>query len=120
MKRPSAYYLLLLYSVYICKSFLPVVSDLFAHALWESNHLATVHQHQGSHHLHAEWKKAVKEENKDSKANAESSADSITIHLLLHDAFCFPRMCAKRQDAALYVSHEAHGFLKKFTPPPKV
>lgn len=59
MKNVAAYYLLILYSVFLLKPLVPVVSDYVAHNWNEAAHLVMVHQEQGSDHVHQALADAV-------------------------------------------------------------
>lgn len=119
MKRPSAYYLLLIYIFAVCKPFLPVVSDVMSHTFWESGHLQTVHQHQGQNHLHQDLKEAAKQDATDANAGNVKSAESLSLHLFTqyYFDFSFSKVAVlKRFQGSCAVISIASDTL---TPPPK-
>lgn len=80
MPFPSAYYLLLLYLTMVCKPVIPLVQDVWAHAFYEQEHIATVHHQNGQNHVYYEVANAA-DENKDgdNKTTKAKSFDSDTL-----------------------------------------
>lgn len=78
MRYLSAYYLLLLYTLAVCKPIIPYVQDHLAHAFSETHHIATVHAVKGKNHAHLNVGEAEKENN--SNASNTKSYDPVSIH----------------------------------------
>lgn len=119
MKYPSAYYLLLLYTISICKPLLPLVSDVLAHTFWQTNHISAVHQHQGKNHLHDELGEAAKQDTTDANTTGGKSSESVPVHLLTQYHFDFLRTAPAVQKLFNGSSTIISAFLEKHTPPPK-
>lgn len=86
MRRPSAYYLLLLYCTVLMRCAIPVACDGLSHIFNEEDHIATVHAMYGSDHL----EKEIASEEKDSNKNQTSvkNEDQVAVHLSI-EAFNF-------------------------------
>ena len=54
MRVKIAWLLILAYALVLVKPVMPVIADAAAHAMWESRHIATVHEEHGKFHLHYE------------------------------------------------------------------
>jgi hypothetical protein len=67
MKIILPYLLLCIYATTMIKPVMPTVSDIFAHIFNYSDHMLTVHRHNGKSHVHFEYIEAAK---KDSHTNA--------------------------------------------------
>lgn len=81
VNSPSAYFLLLLYLTVVFKPLVPVVQDVWEHTFNEVQHLATVHQHSGSHHLQKEI--AGQDNGNDNHNDHNLKADDeVPVHLL--------------------------------------
>jgi hypothetical protein len=59
MKTILSYLLLYAYATIMIKPAMPVIADAMAHLLNYKEHVSTVHKHNGSFHVHDEYKKAV-------------------------------------------------------------
>ncbi len=55
MKKPIAYFFIVVYSVLLLRPAMPFVADALAHAFWYSQHIATVHFENGKYHVHYQW-----------------------------------------------------------------
>ncbi len=118
MKRPSAYYLILLYALAVCKPFLPWVSDLLAHTFWETAHLESVHQHH-KNHLGDELKQAAKEDQGDANAAGVKSNEPVAVHLLTEIQVSFPGKPPLVKIPVAPACSLANLVLEKHIPPPK-
>lgn len=118
MKSPAAYYLLLLYAFIVCKPLLPWLSDGLAHAFWERNHIATVHQHRGKSHVHNELKEAAKQETTD--ANTGKNEEPLSVHLTPSHQVDFSRTQNSLQQPFVYLYIIPHPVLTIHIPPPKI
>lgn len=117
MKSASAYYLILLYAVAVCKPFLPSVNDWLAHTFWNAAHLETVHHTHGSNHVHYELKEAAKQEKGDTASSVIS--EPVAVHIAVqssyrfwHDRFVLEKTCRRLWPVS-------STFLETHTPPPK-
>ena len=63
MKKAAAYIFLVVYAIMLLKPVTPIISDTIAHALFYSQHMATVHFENGKMHVHKEIMKRAGEEN---------------------------------------------------------
>ncbi len=65
MKKFLLYIVLASYAVVMIKPIMPYISDVIGHALFYSQHMATMHFENGKYHVHTELLKNVKEQNSD-------------------------------------------------------
>jgi len=82
MYQRLAFVFLALYILALFRPVYPLVKDSLAHLLWEHDHLAHVHAHNGEFHVHEEVKK-IEEKNTASTptpASAVSKVD-LSIHI---------------------------------------
>ena len=82
MKNTAAYYLLILYILAVCKPILPLVQDEVAHLFWKTEHVAKVHAHNGSNHVHKEIASTTKKENKDTNTTTSKTGENVSIHMI--------------------------------------
>lgn len=80
MRSDLAYYLVILYTLAICKPVLPFVQDELAHFFWKDAHIATIHHHHGDQHAEHEASSASHEENNKTSSNYKTT-ESVSIHL---------------------------------------
>lgn len=69
MKQAITYLLLFTYSTIILKPILPYTSDIIAHIFWYSDHVKTVHSHNGKLHVHKEVIAGAKSSNSEKESN---------------------------------------------------
>lgn len=81
MKSTVAYYLIILYSIAVCKPIIPVVADFLGHALWHQKHITTIHHENGKDHLHYELLEEKKEGDKPS--TTIKSSEPVSVHIAL-------------------------------------
>jgi hypothetical protein len=117
MKSVSAYYLLLLYTVAICRPVIPLLNDYLAHAFWNAEHLVTVHQHQGTNHVHYELKEAAEKGNTEPAAGA--TFETFAVHLLPDNHNLAGNASDTPLQQATRITFIVSPFLEKHTPPPK-
>jgi hypothetical protein len=117
MKHVSAYYLLLLYAVAICRPVFPLLNDVLAHAFWNAEHLVTVHAHQGTNHVHYELKEAAEKENKEAVKGA--AFETFSVHLLPDSEYATGYVAVVLQKSITGRCYTLSPFLEKHTPPPK-
>ncbi len=118
MKSTTAYYLILLYAVAVCKPFLPLVNDFLAHHFWNAAHIETVHHSHGASHVHNELKAAAKEEDK--KATGNLVSEPVAVHVAALNNYNFTCVAHAAQQSSAISCAIPHAFLEKHTPPPKV
>lgn len=117
MKSASAYYLILLYTVAVCKPFLPLVNDFLAHTFWNAAHVEAVHHTHGSNHVHYELKEAAKQEKQDTKANKIS--EPVAVHFPAQTSYDFSHITSSTPQVFNGQYLVLHSFLETHTPPPK-
>lgn len=81
--------LLLSYLVILVKPILPHVSDFLAHAFWKYEHIATVHQENGTSHVHYELEKAAEKDQSDNPIPILKADAFDTPHVMLQQAYDF-------------------------------
>ena len=120
MRRPAAYYLLLLYCTVLMRCAIPVACDALSHLFNEEAHIATVHAVYGSNHLQKEIAAGAESDNTKNQATIHYE-DLISLHLF-SDAFYFTAFCYPDSEPPchfLMIDPEAVFFTKDI-PPPKV
>jgi hypothetical protein len=117
MKSTLAYYLLLLYTVAICRPFFPLLNDYLAHTFWTAEHLVTVHQHQGTNHVHYELKESAEKGNQEQAAGA--TFETFSVHLLPENFHAARQAASVPLQQTTRIAYIASPFLEKHTPPPK-
>lgn len=120
MKSTTAYYLILLYSIAMCKPIIPVLGDFLAHTLWQEEHLQTVHQEHGKNHVHYELMNAAKNEQKDNEPQSTKLSDNVSVHIPTNYQFDFSCLLivAQKQDGSC--KHIPHPVIDLLIPPPRI
>lgn len=118
MRTITAYYLLLLYLLALCKPIVPIVQDGLAHIFWQAEHIATVHQHQGSHHAEAETAASTgNDENKKLPASAKIS-EPVSVHIIAQSSCpLYPPLPEKIQFATPAAALASVTLTKHYPPP---
>jgi hypothetical protein len=119
MKSATAYYLLLFYSLAICKPVLPLVSDFLAHSLWQTHHLKTVHHQHGREHVHYELVKAASEEQNENTSLPSKSAEPVSVHIPVNIFQEFSFSSIPIVHNASYLQRLSHPAMDVVFPPPK-
>lgn len=117
MKSASAYYLILLYAVAVCKPFLPLVNDFLAHHFWNAAHLEAVHHTHGADHVHYELKEAAKQERGEAAGSAVS--EPVPAHTPAQNNYDFSCVLPPVHYSSNTLCPIIGSFLEKHTPPPK-
>lgn len=86
MKKQVATLLLICYAALLLRPLGPVVTDVFAHIFWNSEHMATVHYENGQYHVHVEIKKVEENSSKTSKGLVKQ-IEPLTLHLATYTGF---------------------------------
>lgn len=119
MKSTTAYYLLILYTLALCKPVLPLLQDKLAHSLWQTEHLSTVHTHQGDHHAAEEMMEAGHDENNDKHPAPGKTFEPVSVHLAHHNLQDTPQVFTAKIKFAVLKSNVPSALLFKRYPPPK-
>ncbi len=80
MKNAVAYFLCLFYAVAMLKPVLPVLKDFLAHTFTPELHIATVHNENGSKHVHYEIAATATKDADESK-NIYKFSDPVSEHV---------------------------------------
>lgn len=118
MKSVVAYYLLFFYILATCKPVLPIITDLIAHGFNKSEHISTVHHHNGEHHVHQEITDAAGE-NEQHNTSTPKLSEPVTSHLAPQLSYNFFSICTHKQAYYTGMFNTIFTFLDKFYPPPK-
>ncbi|RZK13101.1 MAG: hypothetical protein EOO46_00550 [Flavobacterium sp.] len=118
MKIIVVYYLLLLYTLALCKPILPAVQDEFAHIFWKAEHLATVHHHHGDHHAEDEIAEAEHKEIEKQPATTKTS-EPISVHLVVATLCGISQATIHQQQFAVNSCSISTVSIDKYYPPPK-
>jgi hypothetical protein len=119
VKTTVAYYLLILYTIALCKPVLPLVKDKLAHIFWEAEHIATVHHHHGDHHAEEEIAIATHEEDSDTAPPVTKISKSVSIHLIVESLCTSPQFFIGKPKFGAGISNASSLYLDKYYPPPK-
>ena len=118
MKFTRAYYLLLLYTLALCKPVLPVIQDILAHTFREAQHISAIHLHQGAHHTESAIAQAAQEQSDSSKASVKNSKP-VSIHIFVQTPYSIPHLFTEVQMFAIAICKTSVVTLEKHDPPPK-
>ena len=118
MKFTSAYYLLLLYTLALCKPVLPRIQDVLAHTLSEAQHISAIHQHQGANHAEGEIAEAAQQQSDSSKASVKNS-EPVSFHIFVQTPYSYPHLFTEVQMFAIAICKISVVTLEKHDPPPK-
>ena len=119
MKSTTAYYLLIFYTLALCKPVLPLLQDGLAHSFWQTEHLSTVHSHHGMHHAAEEMAEAAHDENNDKHPAPGKTFEPVSVHLADHNLHDTPQVITPKIKFAVLKSNVATALLFKRYPPPK-
>jgi hypothetical protein len=119
VKTTKAFYLVILYTLAMCKPVLPLVQDELAHMFWKARHLQTVHHHHGHHHAQEEVAKAAQEEQNDKHAATSKPSEPIAVHIFSHTIYKLPQPFLRKEKYRSMVSSVTTISLDKHYPPPK-
>ena len=119
MKSNTAYYLLILYTLALCKPLLPLVQDELAHIFWKAEHISTVHHHHGDHHAEEEIAEAAHEEKNNTNPATSKTSQPVSIHLFNQIIYNIPRLHIEKEKYRITVSNVSTISLDKHYPPPK-
>jgi len=115
----SAYYILLLYTVALCKPILPLIQDELAHIFWNAEHVATVHYHHGHHHVEESIAEAVHEEENDKYPGNSRTSEPVSIHILNQYFYSFPQLFIEKEKYTTSRCTVSAFYSDKHYPPPK-
>jgi hypothetical protein len=121
MKQLIAYYLIFFYAAALLKPVLPLVKDFIAHTFTQEYHIATVHQHDGSKHVHKEIAETTKQSQNEEKAPKINTSEPVSVHLFSTQAeSCFPLFTDSDITHSLFLSALTRPVLDKVVPPPRL
>jgi hypothetical protein len=118
VKTTIAFYLVILYTLAVCKPVLPLIQDEMAHIFWKAQHIATVHHHHGNHHAEKEIATAHSEE-KDQHPATSKTSEPVSIHVIVQSSYSSPNRFIQKQKFSIPISNTRTIFLDKQYPPPK-
>jgi hypothetical protein len=119
VKSNKAYYLLLLYTLGVCKPILPLLQDELAHIFWNAQHIATVHHHQGEHHAEVEFAEAAHEEENDKHPATGKTSEPVSIHIASLIIFNIHKPLTSKEQYGIIVFNVSNVSPNKYYPPPK-
>lgn len=118
MKSLPAYYLLLFYSIAICKPILPLVEDALAHSFWKTDHIITVHHEHGKDHLHYQLAKSA-DTDKEQKG-AVNPSENMSVHIPVYITLDFSLKLSIGPNYTLYFLNPPFPAIGLYVPPPEV
>lgn len=121
MRFTTAYYLLLLYVIFLVKPVIPLIQDIISHTFEKAYHEATVHAKYGVNHAEKEMADAESSDNDSSKnQNTTKVQEETVVHLTAIEYNFDFSLNAKNK---IFYSFENTSlpciFLSKNIPPPK-
>ena len=119
MKFSLLYLLIYAYTSIIVKPLLPDISDFLAHTFNYSNHIATVHQHNGKYHVHSEHMEEQKKSGGEKSTHFFRDEVFSSEHLVTNNLYDFSIQDRKQIHFAIISPHICSSFLNKDIPPPK-
>lgn len=119
VKSNPAYYLLILYTLAMCKPVLPLIQDELAHIFLKAEHIATVHHHHGDDHAEEAIAEAAHEEKNDTNPATSKTSEPVSIHLFSQLIDNIPQPFIKKEKYVITVSSVSIISLDKHYPPPK-
>lgn len=81
MKSIAAYFLIILYTLTLCKPILTLVQNEIAHTFWKAEHLATVRNHHGNYHIEEEVAEAAHEKENDKNHSSVKASEPVAVHI---------------------------------------
>ena len=118
MKKLLTYILIYAYAVALIKPVIPLVFDCIAHALYEFEHLAVVHEHHGTYHVDSELREAAED-----LPQANSSDCKVDNNLAAHFAssllYDFRFMPPAEKHSLFFATLLRDAIILKLGPPPK-
>lgn len=120
MKPTVAYYLLLLYTIAACKPVLPLIKDAVAHAFWNVDHLASVHQHDGNHHVHSEINKASTQDGEEQNTPTSKASEPVSLHVPANHHYDLGHLSRGRKKYFFSPNAFRNPYLEKDFLPPKI
>lgn len=118
LRSDTAYYLIILYLLALCKPVLPTVQDELAHFFWKDEHITKVHHHFGDQHAEHEASSASHEESNKKSANSKT-IEFVSIHLISQSVKSNPQSCIASAKADLRMYDPSSLSLDKPYPPPR-
>ena len=119
MKQAITYLLFFTYSTTMFKPILPYASDIVAHALWYSDHIATIHSHDGKFHVHKEVIEAAKNNNHE-KTNIPKKDNSASDHIRTPELTILRQKNFSKKNYSSIHPGFFYTYLLTDFPPPKV
>lgn len=119
MKNTAAYYLLLLYTIAICKPVLPLVLDEISHIFWKAEHIATVHLHHGDNHAEEEFATATHDEENNKVPLTSKTSEAVSIHIFVQDSYGIPVLFIAKTKFVTRIYKISSLSLDKHYPPPR-
>ena len=119
MKTTTALYLLIFYTLALCKPIVPLVQDKLAHIFWKADHIATVHHHHGELHAEEEIAEAAQEEEQDKNPITNKTSEPVSVHIIVQILYNIPPLTIEKLKFAMNISNISIVSLDKHYPPPK-
>ncbi|HLK30033.1 MAG TPA: hypothetical protein VKT28_15740 [Puia sp.] len=120
MKKVLLHIVLFAYAFMLLRSALPFVMDMFAHAFWYSQHIATVHVKNGKYHVHYQ---SINEAQKNVPAKTTHTIKTenyTTDHIFSGDRFDLMLYPVRKKKFPQLASQISEIFLQLNLPPPKI
>ena len=119
MKSTVAYYLIILYSIAVCKPVLPIVTDFLGHTFWSQKHITTVHNENGKDHLHYELLDA-KDDGENSSSPNIKSTDPVSVHISFEEGILSTHNIPVSHRKSIQKVYLPFPVIEMLLPPPRV
>jgi hypothetical protein len=119
VKTKPAFYLLIFYTLAMCKPVLPLVQDELAHIFWKAQHIATVHHYHGDHHAEVEIAEAAHEEENNKLPATSKTPEPVSIHITSPIVYNIQQPILQKEKYSIITSNVSTVSLDKHYPPPK-
>lgn len=119
MKIVLLYLILYAYTSIILKPVMPAIFDFFEHTFNYSNHIATVHRHNGKYHAHKEYMEGEKKSGSEKATNCFREEVFSSVHLKADTSFDFSVTGIKQLYFEGLLSPVPSSFLNHDYPPPR-
>ncbi len=120
MKLVTTYLLLFTYSITMLKPYLPYVSDAIAHVFWYSDHIATIHSHDGKFHVHKEIIEAAKSTETEKNSKILKKDNNMGDCIITKEFNIISQKHFNKKYYPPLPSHFISTYLSSDFPPPKV
>lgn len=104
----------------MCKPVLPIVKDITSHVFWATEHITTVHVHNGDQHVHSEIEEITKNTEDGKSTQTPQTSEPVSFHLLSNNNYDIPCQFNTLDNFWCTLVNYTNQFLEIEIPPPRV